>query len=433
MLEVKRNKLKKFENKSILIWGFGKEGQSTLAFLKEKVENCKITILDDRVIECEDSSVNVLQSTDFNHYDWIFKSPGIVISTNDFPFSKLVSQTSVFVDVFKERIIGITGTKGKSTTSTLMAHVLKEGNKKVVLVGNIGVPCFDVWDQMDKDTWAVFEMSCHQLEFIQSSPHISVLLNLYPEHLDHYENFDAYCDAKKNIFRYQSKEDYLFIDFQHTPTQGNQKIVECSLEEDADIFPVGETCAMVMGEEIEFPKSSLIGKHNHYNAAIVYAISRQIGISKDVFMRAYQTFKPLAHRLESIGVIQGIHFIDDSISTIPQSTIEAIKSLKEVDSVLIGGMDRGIDYSQLIQFLIESDVSVIILMYESGKRIAKEWIEGKKQFFCVKDLNEAVHVAKLKTKKGKICLLSPAAASYGDFKNFEQRGDKFKELVREND
>lgn len=165
-----------------------------------------------------------------------------------------------------------------------------------------------------------------------------------------------------------------------------------------------------------------------YNMAIVYYIAHVLyGVTNNTFLKRIESFTPLAHRLENIGTYDGITYINDSISTIGQATIQALESITNVGSVLIGGMDRGIDYTQLIEYLKKSNVENIILMYETGKRIFNSL--KRENVYIVNDLCEAVSLAKKITKKGKSCVLSPAAASYGYFKNFEDRGEEFKRLV----
>ncbi|MFV0479515.1 MAG: UDP-N-acetylmuramoyl-L-alanine--D-glutamate ligase [Anaerorhabdus sp.] len=426
MLEVRNKGIQELQNKKILIWGFGREGKSTLKFLQQMASTSTFVILDDN--EIKEAGILCLRDADFDEYDLIFKSPGIVIQDELFPFEKLTSQTTLFMGAFHSQIIAITGTKGKSTTSSLMHHVLKESKKDVLLVGNIGVPCLDVWDSVKEDTVIVFEISCHQLEYIEQSAHIAVLLNLYPEHLDHYGTFEKYEQAKRRVYQYQTKDDFLIIQKELKPIC-IQEVMTCSLEEDADIKPT-ESGFLVNQKEVILPlDTKLIGRHNRYNAAIVYAIAQKIGLSEKEFLTAYASFRPLAHRLEMVGVYNGVTFVDDSISTIPQATIEALRSLPDVDTVLIGGMDRGIDYQPLVEFLDKSSVNNIILMYASGRKIAL-MNSLKKPVTLVTTLKEAVALAKKVTAPGKICLLSPSAASYGDFKNFEDRGEQFKELVK---
>ncbi len=427
MLEIRKD----LEGKKILIWGFGLEGQSTYRFLKRQSLLSNVSILDSREIDIE--GIEILQKADFKKYDLIFKSPGIVIEEEGFPFEKLTSQTDLFLKHFRNQTVGVTGSKGKSTTSSLIAHALKVSDRKVVLVGNIGLPCLDSVERIDKDTVVVFELSCHQLEYVTTSPTIAVFLNLFPEHLDHYGSFEAYGEAKKKIARYQKKGDVLFVNDGIPLVNTLADIVTCSLDKKVDIFVKDNNEMVVEQEVIDIPPgTALIGVHNYYNAGIAYGVLKRLGLSKEQFEAALLSFKPLAHRLESIGVVDGVEYIDDSISTIPQATIQAICSLSQVDCVLIGGMDRGIDYEELVEFLLNSKVETIIFMYESGKRVAKSWkLKTKKPYFLVENLQEAVAIAKERTAKGKMCLLSPAAASYGDFKNFEDRGDQFKKLVRE--
>jgi len=294
----------------------------------------------------------------------------------------------------------------------MLYHVLKENNVNAVLVGNIGVPAFDMLEEIDKETTIVFEMSSHQLEYVKTSPNIAIYLNIYEEHLDHYGTFEKYQKAKENIYRFMTKEDMLICKKELVPQNVNFKIAEI----EPDIIQVPKE------------KLKIKGEHNLYNISAIYPICKNKGISDKDFINSVCSFKGLAHRLEYAGCYDGIEFYDDSISTICQTAIEALKSLPETDTVILGGMDRGIDYTQLVEFLKESSVRNILLMYDTGKRIEK--ILNDSRAVYVGDLESAVKRAKEVTKKGGVCLLSPAAASYGFFKSFEHRGDTFKELIK---
>lgn len=434
MLELKEKALQRFERKNILIWGFGLEGKSTLAFLKKNIPTVKISVLDEKEIEQDDQDITMLTQANFNEFDFIFKSPGIVLHQEEFPMEKLTSQTDLFLEVFRSQIIGVTGTKGKSTTCSLMNHVLKTAGQSSVLVGNIGIPCLDAWDAINEETKVVFEMSCHQLEFVKQSPHIAVFLNCYEEHLDHYGTFEKYCDAKSHIYTYQTPEDVLYVNDQIKVGLLSQKVLRCGVEIEGGIYSTVDGF-FANGSKVILPQEAkLIGKHNHYNAAIVYAIAKSKGVSDEEFVQAYSSFQPLQHRLEVVAKVQGATYISDSISTVPESTIEAIKSLKDIDCILIGGMDRGINYDSLIAYLEKCDIPVILLLQAAGKRIASGWPKDtKKEVYVLETLEEAVKTAKSKTRPGKICLLSPAAPSYGYFKNFVDRGDTFTRLVLNND
>lgn len=422
------------ENKSVAILGFGREGRSTYKTLVKSGTNADITILDKFDFEDKkDFPVKVITGENYmenlSSFDLIFKSPGVVIP-EDTDRKKITSQTEIFLKKYKNQVIGITGTKGKSTTTTLIYHILKEKRGNAVLVGNIGIPAFDRIDEIDENSVIVYELSCHQLEFATVSPRTAVLLNLFPEHLDHYKTIKNYYNAKRNIYLHQNENDTLFVMRRYQPEGIKSKIISVS-DMDADITFSRDFISMG-GEKtpIEREKFSLIGDHNLYNISVAYGVCRTFGVSPEDIISSVQTYKSLPHRLEVFAVKDNVRYIDDSISTACETTIQAVLSLCDVGVLLIGGMDRGIDYAPLIDFLRAKKVPNVICMYESGKRIfteAKE-IEGT-NLVLVSDLYEACEVAKKLVKSGESCLLSPASASYGHFRNFEERGEKFKEYM----
>jgi UDP-N-acetylmuramoylalanine--D-glutamate ligase len=257
-------------------------------------------------------------------------------------------------------------------------------------------------------------MSSHQLEHVQYSPHISTLLNIYEEHLDHYNSYEEYQLAKVNIFRWQGENDYFVYDFSnnmilnYANSYSKAKKIDCNINWSE--------------------AGNLIGEHNLYDVRVAVSIARILNIDENLIIKAIKGFKSLPHRLECVGKFDDVIYYNDSISTIPEATIMAVKSLKIVDTLIIGGMDRGIDYSGLIEFLEKSNVKNIICAFETGEKIYKLLTrEGK---YLVDSLEDAVRLAKQITEKEKICLLSPAAASYGYFKNFEERGNQFKYYIK---
>ena len=200
--------------KSILILGFGREGRSSFDFIRKNLPEAQLAIADQSEINDDVvKNTTVISGNKYleacKNYDVILKAPGVIIkdSLDDATKTKITSQSDLFMRVFHNQVIGVTGTKGKSTTSSLIYHVLKNAGYDTQLVGNIGKPCFDIIDEITPNTVVVFELSAHQLEFIQARPHIAVLLNIYDEHFDHYSSPDAYYQAKKNIFKYQSVND----------------------------------------------------------------------------------------------------------------------------------------------------------------------------------------------------------------------------------
>ncbi|MBR4168385.1 MAG: UDP-N-acetylmuramoyl-L-alanine--D-glutamate ligase [Lachnospiraceae bacterium] len=386
-----------FDNKNILIWGYGREGQSTEAFLKQYCRPKEITVFE-----------GSREEIDEDKFDLIIKSPGIIMD-EDHP--KYTSQTEIFLSAFSQNVIGITGTKGKSTTSALLYHVLKNTLKrKVILLGNIGEPCLNHYGEIDADTVVVFEMSCHQLAHTKVSPHIAVFLNLYEEHLDYYQTFEKYCMAKCNITKYQTEQDVLYVgEMLGDIATRAQKIIIPATGFDYDL--------------------KILGEHNQYNAEFVYRIAtEQFGASAQEVRQFLKTFEGLSHRLQLLGVKDGISYYDDSISTIPDATISALAAVRNAHTVLIGGMDRGINYDELISYIRKNPGYTYIFMYDSGKRILKT-LKDLPNCHYAGDLKNAVDMAKKLTPEGYAVILSPAAASYGFFKNFEERGDKFREYA----
>lgn len=388
-----------FENKKILIWGFGREGQSTKHFLSRCANPESVEVFEGK-----------REDIDADKYDIIVKSPGIVLNEDN---PKFTSQTEIFLQAHRDKVIGVTGTKGKSTTSSMLYHVLSKclPEKKVILLGNIGEPCLDYFDEIDDDTIVVFEMSCHQLKHTSVSPHVSVFLNLYEEHLDYYKTFENYFEAKKHVTLYQSEEDYFFV---------GDEVPEFDTKAQKIVINWGQT-----------PKYSLkvLGEHNNYNAYFVYKIATTVyNIDGKKVEEALTSFEGLLHRLQYLGEVDGIDFYDDSISTIPNAAIKALESVENAKTILIGGMDRGINYDVLIDFINNHHEFNYIFSYDSGKRIFDS-IKKSDNCFYVPDLEGAVFLAKEITEKGQAVLLSPASASYGYFKNFEQRGEMFREYA----
>lgn len=392
----------KLKNKRILIWGYGREGKSTEDFLKRSCTPASIDIFEGKREEIDESK-----------YDYIIKSPGIPMHEDNV---KYTSQTQLFLEQYKDNVIGITGTKGKSTTSTMLYTVLSEcTDRQVLLLGNIGQPCLDYFDEITDDTIVVYEMSCHQLYHTTVSPHIAVLLNLFEEHLDYYETLDRYFLAKSHVALYQSDSDYIYLgdNVPHFDTKGQKTVISPIHDKKYNL--------------------SIEGLHNQFNAEFVYKIATErFDCDESKVRESIENFKGLKHRLEYVDCIDGVKYYDDSISTIPEAAISAAVSISNAKTLLIGGMDRGIDYTKLIDFIDGHPEYNYICMYASGKRIYDTGnLERLGYVSYVDDLEQAVEKAATITSAGEAVILSPAAASYGYFKNFEERGDRFAELVRQ--
>ncbi len=428
-----------FDNKRCVILGFGREGKCWLELLKNAGCCAEIAVADMNPQNIP--GVTGIYGEDYlkraGEYDIILQSPGVVIkdSYDERTKAKILTQTELLLRLKPCRIIGITGTKGKSTTSSLIHHFLTACGYNSMLIGNIGVPPLARLSEMNENTVAVCEMGCHQLEFVHHSPDIALLLNIFPEHLDHYVSFDAYSEAKRNIVRFQKENDIGVVNKELLPVEGKGSIftseyVTDGSTSDADVHTDGRSIYL-FGREI--PASDihtrLRGKHNLYNIAMALAASVKFGADADKCLASLPDFAGLEHRLEFVAEINGVEYINDSISTIPEAAIAAVNAFDKVDCLILGGMDRGISYDKLGAFLSGGAVENVILLPDSGKRIGELISNAQVHLLYADDMEQAVALAKRYAKKR--VLLSPAAASYGFYKNFEERGRHFKALVNE--
>jgi len=378
--------------------------------------------------------------------DFVIKTPGITKEKvlEYFPSEKITSQADLFIRFYSSQIIGITGTKGKSTTSSLIHHILEVAGEKSILLGNIGKPSFDYIQNIDKETHIVYELSSHQLDDVRYSPHVAIILNLFEEHLDHYGSFENYKNAKYNISKFQQNNDWLIINRDDPILERKYADVhskklffskDSKIEQGAFISDLGNIQIKLEEDTFSYNFSKRIalpGNHNLKNISAAVLATKIIGIEDKAIFEAVNSFTGLEHRLEYVGLFKGVHFYNDSIATIPEATIEAIKTLKTVDTLILGGKDRGIDYQGLIDFLPDSAVRNIIFLGDAGNRIYNG-IKTKGKFsgnmFLIKSFDEIKNLVLKNTPNGTICLLSPAASSYDMFNNFEERGRVFKKIA----
>lgn len=426
------NKLIEFyKDKKVLIMGFGREGISTYNYIRKYLPEKKLGIADIKEVTLEDENVIFHTGADYmtamKNYDIVMKTPGISVRDVEIPDGvTLTCQTDLFLKYAPCMKVGITGTKGKTTTSTLIYEVISASGKDTCLIGNIGVPVFDVLDASEGKI-AVIEMSSHQLEFTRTSPHIAVLTNVYPEHLDHYNGFEGYVGAKLNIMNHQSENDFLIFN----PDQDLVGIV--------DFDKVRSTKFAVSGEQDdEFLKSltslndRLLGVHTHQDIFFAAKVAEILGISKDAVKKGVENFKGIPHRLEPVGEFKGIKFFNDSIATIPHAVECGVDAIGNVDTLIFGGLDRGIGYDEFEKYLMSCPVLNLIGMPETGHNIINNLIAAgcTKTMVKAQDMDHAVSAAFELTKKGKSCLLSPAASSYNVYKNFEYKGNHYKEVIK---
>jgi len=438
--------LKDLKNKRILILGFGREGVDSFKFLRKlfpkkilgvadrnkKIKNpykaepsgfrqkskIKNLIRNDKKIKWH-LGENYLQA--IKNYDMVIKSPGIPIYFPEikkaYQKGKITSQTEIFFDNCPGKIVGVTGTKGKSTTASLIYQILKTAGLKTHLVGNIGKPVLNLLFSATPNDIYVYELSSHQLFNLKKSPHIAVLLNIYPEHLDYYKNFNEYALAKANITKYQTKDDYL-------------------------IFNTQDKLIKKFAKKSKAKKNPIKGKFYDLNIAAAKVAGKIFGIPEKTIEKAIEKFKPLPHRLEYVGEFRGIKFYNDALSTIPETTILALDYLgNKVQTIFLGGFDRGISFKKLAKRILKSKIKNLILFPTTGEKIWRAIISLKKenQFkaFLVQRassgaqyMKDAVKLAYQYTKKGKICLLSCASPSFSIFRDYKEKGNLFKRYVK---
>lgn len=421
-----------FEGKRCAILGFGREGRVWVDILKKLGCCAEIAVADMNEVSAE--GCTLLCGEDYldraRDYDVLLQSPGVIIKDKltEEEKGKILTQTELLLRLKPCKIIGVTGTKGKSTTSSLIYHFLRANDIPSMLIGNIGVPPLERFEEMTPDTVAVCELSCHQLEFAKHSPDIAVLLNIFPEHLDHYTGFEAYSAAKRNIYLHQSGGDTAIIAAECAPDKHLGELITSSFGGNGDIMTDGGDITLpdrvIRNEQI---CTALRGKHNRYNIAVALTAAERAGADIDTCLEALPDFNGLEHRLEYVATIDGVEYINDSICTIPEAAIAAVKAFDGADCIIIGGMERGIPYDKLTDFLNLGEVGNVILLPDTGKRIAADITNPAVKLYHVKDMAEAVGAAHSVAEKRVI--LCPAAASYGFYKNFEERGRHFKELV----
>lgn len=443
-----RKIIEKLKDKDIALLGFGREGKSTYNFIRKYLNEQKLTILDKEKIILDDPYTKIITGNNYleslEDYDLIIKSPGISLKNIDYQRfeSKLTSELELILEVFSKNIIGITGTKGKSTTSSLMYQVLKDQGYDTYLLGNIGNPIFDEIENFTPNTILVIEMSSHQLEFVHKSPHIAAILNLYQDHLDHAGSLEHYHNNKMNIFKYQKVGDYsLYFDDDSYLTAKMTNFSSPSIKYNIrfDTEKKSSTAVWIKNKKIylgdkllyEDKERNLLGDHNLKNIMFIVTIAEILNLDLEKTAETISNFKGLKYRMEYIGKYAGISYYNDTIATIPAATINAIKTIGNVNTLIFGGMDRKIDYQDFIKFLKESIIENLICMPSTGTTIGKVLEkETSKNIFYVTTLEEAHDIAKKVTKKEMSCLLSPAASSYEYFKNFEEKGKKFEEIVK---
>lgn len=404
--------LDELRHKKILIVGYGIEGKSVEHFLKTYDDTTNITVVDKK-----DGEGYLDNQKD---YDIAIKSPGVRKELVRIPY---LTPTNIFFSLVKGKVIGVTGTKGKSTTSSLIYQILQQSGLPVDLVGNIGNPMLTGLEKGNvSDHWYVCELSSYQLDDIEYSPHISVIINFFPDHMNYHGSVEEYWISKKRMIAKATAEDFFVYNPQF------DQLRQLAKETKAKAVPYID--------HIPFPDSDipLLGLHNRDNIRAAITVASLFTVSPEIVHQAVRSFTPLPHRLEKVGTFHEITFYDDAISTTPESTICAIQALPGTATIFLGGLDRGYDFRTLVETIEKSAIRTIVLFPESGTKILAEIQKlniDRYSILQTTDMKEAVRYAYDHTPKHSVCLLSTASPSYSLWKNFEEKGFLFSQYVKE--
>lgn len=428
---------KQFEGKNIAILGFWLEGKSTLNFLlNNNFAFKKLSVLDMKDQPwLEGFWVGVETGEHYlehlNQFDVIFKSAGVPYSNELKPFEdRILTQVQFFFDNYKGKVITITASKWKSTMTSIVYTILKNAGFNTKLVGNIWTPVLDEIDFNEEYDYVVCELSSYMLERLNKKNYISVLWNIFPEHMDWHGWFENYVHAKLNNLKWaeynfvlqKTAEEYdLFDQYDNIETYWiwwkTSRANGYFIHDNQELFPTEDKL--------------LIWEHNTQNISLAIAIALKLGVPIDIIHETVKNFRGLPHRLELVWEYNWITFCDDAISTTPESTMEALKSFwKRVWTIFLWGTNRWYDFRKLMEMVQEYEIQNIVFFPPSGNIMAKFLNNFKGKILYTDRMEDAVAFAFVNTEKDKICLLSTASPSYSVWKNFEEKGDLFKASIK---
>lgn len=439
------------------ILGAGVEGRATANYLREH-GYLEVTIFDEKLTWAPEGLVHgvaFIGGEEAMEYakrcDVLFRSPGVKADRFKDFVGEMTSTTKFFMAHAKGKVIGVTGTKGKGTTSSLLYEILKEDGRDVYLGGNIGNPPLEFLDDLTDDSWTILEMSSFQLQDMDVSPHVAVVLMTTSEHMDYHADQAEYWDAKKNIARFQRKGDLLVLNADYEYAEEFKK------EAKGSIMEVSRTKELKEGVHTEGPvilyctpntcemigqakKVALPGPHNLENVMAAVAVARWIDVPIPVIQKVLYSFAGLPHRLELVKEVRGVKFYNDSFSTTPETCIAAAHAFEGAGGggthLICGGSEKHSDYSEWAKDLQNNkNVVSVFLIGVTADRMEEELNKTEPQEFPVKvyrceSLEQAVKQAADVAKAGEYVILSPAAASFDMFKNYKERGETFRKFVQ---
>lgn len=434
---------KLFKNKKVLIMGLGlhgggvgvakffcKQGADVLVTDLKTKEQLKDSILKLKGLKIK-YVLGGHKESDFQKADLIIKNPDV---SNNSPYLKIVQKNnipvetdiSLFFKLSEAFIIGVTGTKGKSTTASIIYHILKLQNKRTFLAGNIGVSPLELLGKIKKGDRIVLELSSFELENLKQSPDIAVITNILPDHLNRYASMAEYIESKKIIFKYQKKEDILILNYDDLVARSFAKEAQSRV-----CFFTAEKKSI----EKYIGDFKLFGKHNLSNLSAAICVAKELNVPEDIIKKSVKSFKGVSSRQEFIREFKNVKYFNDTTATMPEAVIIAIDSFSEKfpNSKLIficGGQNKGLDYKKLADAIKKRVGDLIMLPGNSSDEIKKHLL-GYNKIHNAFSMQKAVEIAKNLARKGDIVVLSPGAASFNLFKNEFDRGEQYVKAVKQ--
>lgn len=463
-MNFENEKLKEFNEyirfRRIAVIGLGVSNLPLLDYLYEK--KAQVTVFDERTIdEISKEIVNKITEYGFEFsfgkncleklqgFNIIFRSPSCLPTRKELQDESnrgaiVTTEVEMLMEMCPCKMIGVTGSDGKTTTTSMINAILQKAGYNTFLGGNIGTPLFTKLNEMKPEDIVVLELSSFQLMNMKISPDIAVITNITPNHLNIHKDYEEYIEAKKNIFKNQDENGILILNYDNDITrqcskESNGKVVFFSSSTKLDDgFIVDEDIIKECEDKVRkhvlnTNEVILRGNHNFQNIATALAATKTL-VDTDVAVDAVKEFKPVEHRIEFIREIDGVKWYNDSASSSPTRTLSGINAFKENIILIAGGYDKNLEYEPLAKPVVDK-VSTLILIGQTAEKIfdvVKEESDRQNKkinIYMCDSLEQTVQLAKKSARKGDIVLFSPASASFDMFKDFADRGRKFKELV----
>lgn len=435
-------------NNKFLVVGLGKTGIATSKFLFEKgaefiaTDNQPLEKLSSEVKKLLENGIKVESGSQRRElFDWadvIVLSPGVSFNNPEIKKAlvsgkKVISEIELAYNFIRKPIIGITGTNGKTTTTTLISEILRTTGKKVFTGGNIGTPLISIADKDQGFDLILLELSSFQLQgIIDFRPNIGLILNISDNHLDHHKDFEEYVESKFKLFKNQTSDDFAILNISDNTIKDRISDIKAKITtfgdrgKDAHIYLDSKK---VIFNDVSFniENIKLIGSHNIENISSAIAVTTLLGVNKENIQDVITKFNPLPHRIEYISTVNGIKIYNDSKSTSPDATLRALESLPSPIILIAGGKDKGTDYKKLNKILRDK-VKNLILIGEAKARM-KEQLENSTSICTAMTLKEAINKAFACCKPDDTLLFSPACSSFDMFESYEERGKEFRKIV----